>query len=129
MSALTRLSSKLPGDPETNGLDSLHEKIISDPEQVTCALVWIDYPKITIDTETGEKVVTARLRKVEPIGSADKVPAAVIELYQQVQTERLGRVLLPFADVDPRGEVVHTTTSTPVRDGDDDAAAFMRGGP
>ena len=41
MSAKVRLSSKLPGEPEINGLDELSATLAEDPHQIICALVYV----------------------------------------------------------------------------------------
>lgn len=111
MSALVTLSSKLPGDDEINGLDSLASDLAANPDQVICAIVWFDVPKVTRNTEEGTTVPTVRARRVEPIGTVDKVPKAVIDLAVKLQEQRIGREPLPFDQLDSRYEVVHTSTS------------------
>lgn len=105
MSALIALSSKLPGDKEVNGLDSLHDAIVENPNQVVCAFVWLDVPKITVDTEQEDprkaQRPTVRVRKIEPFGAVDKVPAEVIELMTRLAEARLGHVPLPFDELRP----------------------------
>ena len=34
MSALIKLSSKLPGDVETNGLEDLYQQMLADPKKL-----------------------------------------------------------------------------------------------
>ena len=68
MSAKVRLSSKLPGEPEINGLDELSATLAEDPHQIICALVFLDVPKVTIDTETDAEIPTVRIRSIEPLG-------------------------------------------------------------
>ena len=46
MSAKVRLSSKLPGEPEINGLDELSATLAEDPHQIICALVFLDVPDL-----------------------------------------------------------------------------------
>lgn len=125
MSALIKLSPRLPGNEEINGLDSLHESLVDNPHQVICALVWFDVPRVTLDTENDTEVPTVRVRKVEPIGTAEKVEPAVLELYRKTQEERLGREPLPFDQLDGRAEHVYTSEDTGAEDdewdGRDDA--------
>ena len=106
MSAKIALSSKLPGDDEVNGLDSLHQAIVDNPHQVIAALVWLDVPKITTDTEVDDpdkaQRPTVRVRRIEPFGSVDKVPAEVIKLALDLQSARTGRTPLPFDKIDAR---------------------------
>ena len=39
MSATVKLSSRLPGDPEINGLDALRDELLLDPTQIVCAII------------------------------------------------------------------------------------------
>jgi hypothetical protein len=100
VSARIALSSKLPADEETNGLDSLNQSLVDNPHQIIAALVWLDCPKITVDTESGDERPTVRVRRVEPFGTVDKIPAAVVKLALQLQEKRTGRQALPFDRLD-----------------------------
>lgn len=99
MSALIRLSSKLPGDPETNGLDSLHDELVENPDQVVCALTWLVTPKVTRVTATGDEVPTVEVRRIEPIGTIEKTPAAVQALAAELYEARTGTNPLPFEQI------------------------------
>lgn len=98
MSAAIRLSSKLPGDPEINGLDHLAGDL-EDPELIVCALVWVKASKITTTLETGERVPTVEVRRIEPIGPVDQVPAEIVKLAARLYEDRTGRDPLPFDEV------------------------------
>lgn len=130
MSALIALSSKLPGDKEVNGLDSLHDAIVENPNQVVCAFVWLDVPKITVDTEQEDprkaQRPTVRVRKIEPFGAVDKVPAEVIDLMTRLAEARLGHVPLPFDELRPERssiEIVRTTDQLPEDPSDEELEA------
>ena len=99
MSALIRLSSKLPGDPETNGLDSLHEQLVGDPDQVVCVLAWLVVPKVTRVVATGDEVPTVEVRRIEPIGAIDRTPASVQQLAAELYEARTGTNPLPFGQI------------------------------
>lgn len=51
MSAKVRLSSKLPGEPEINGLDELSATLAEDPHQIICALVFLDSLNEKLESE------------------------------------------------------------------------------
>jgi len=109
MSEKIALSSKLPGEPDINGLDALHDAIINDPERVVVAIVWLDCPKITKEigpTGSSERP-TMRVRRIEPIGEPEELPAELVRLVQAAQEQRTGKIPLPIDVVEvPRHEVV-----------------------
>lgn len=115
MSQLIRLSSKLPGDEEVNGLDSLHEMLVDDPSQVVCAITWFVVPKVTRVTATQEEVPTLEIRRVEPIGTIGNTPAEVQRLAADLYEKRTGHNPLPFEAIVGRDELVDVE----ILDGDD----------
>lgn len=96
MSDKVKLSTKLPGDEETNGLDSLAEQLVKDPETIRVAIVWLDVVKVTNETDTHKQIPTVRVRRVEPLGDVDDVSKAIRELVDAAVEERTGRTPLPF---------------------------------
>ena len=105
MSATVRLSSKLPADPETNGLDAFADDL-HDPETPVCVIAWVVPSKITEDLATGARVPTVEVRRIEPIGFPDEVPQAVRDLAAELYEARTGRNPLPFeAVLAPKGDV------------------------
>jgi len=96
MSAVVKLSSKMPGDPETNGIDSLRADLVDEPDEMRIALVWIDVQKVTIDTDTDEHVPTIRLRRIEPLGSIGEVAPVIRDAVQAAVQKRTGRAPIPF---------------------------------
>ena len=100
MSDAVKLSSQLAKDDELNGLDAIAEDLITNPQAVTLALVWLDVAKITTDVDTGTKVPTVRIRRVEPHGVAEQASAAIRKLAEDATGKRTGRVPLPFDIVD-----------------------------
>lgn len=99
MSAVVKLSSKMPGDAETNGLDAQSTALILDPKQLRCAVVWYDTQRVVHDTDSGADVPTIRLRRFEPIGDAGDVPQTVQDAVAVAMEERTGRTPLPFSTV------------------------------
>lgn len=105
MSKTVRLSSKLPGDPEINGLDAFAD-YLHDPDTPICVIAWVVPSKITEDLATGERVPTVEIRRIEPIGTPSHVSQAVQDLAAELYEKRTGRNPLPFADlVAPAGDV------------------------
>jgi hypothetical protein len=100
MSAFVRLSSKLPGDPETNGVDALSDALVKDPARIRYGVVWFDAAKVTEDTDTGDVVPTMRVRRIEPIGEADAVLPEIARVVEDAVRARTGRAPIPFAIVE-----------------------------
>lgn len=100
MSDKIKLSAALPGDEEINGLDSIADDLVAQPQRIRVALVWLDVPRITDNTETGARVPTVRVRRIEPLGTVEEIPDEIRKLAAQIHEERTGRVPLPFDDVE-----------------------------
>lgn len=94
MSAAIRLSSKLPGDPEINGLDGLSTQFTEGT--VYCAIAWIRPTKVTEDLATGDFVPTVEIARIEPVAALGSVPAEIRTLAAALYEERMGRTPLPF---------------------------------
>lgn len=103
MSAVAKLRAKLPGNPDINGLDAIAAELLSSPEKVRCAFVWYDVSQIVEDVATGNHVPTIEVRRFEPIGDADAVPAEIREAVAAMADKRLGKQALPFEQVTPDG--------------------------
>lgn len=100
MSAVVKLSTKLPGDPATNGCDAQRDDLVDNPDELRCAVVWYDTAKVTIDTDTDEHVPTIRLRRIEPIGLVGDVDPGVRAAVEQAVEKRTGRKAIPFSIVE-----------------------------
>jgi hypothetical protein len=96
MSAVVKLSTKLPGDFETNGLDALAQDLLDDPSTLRLAVVWIDVARVVIDTDSGEHVPTVRIRRIEPVGDVGVAIPALRKLVGEAFEGRTGRSPLPF---------------------------------
>lgn len=70
VSAVVKVAGKLPGDLETNGLDDQVDDLVDSPHEIRVALVWYDVSKITDETDSGKRIPTVRVRRIEPLGSA-----------------------------------------------------------
>ena len=120
MSNTIRLSSKLPGDPETNGLDARRDHFIHDGETPIACIAWVVATKVTRDLATGEEVPTVEVRRIEPIGSPSAVPQMIQDLAAELYEKRTGRDPLPFAElISPAGDIGE------LRPIDGDVAEFM----
>ena len=111
MSAAIRLSSKLPGDREINGLDHLARDFTE--VAVVCGIVWLRPTKVTEDLATGDTVPTVEVARIEAIGYIDAVPADVQRLAGQLYEECMGRDPLPF------DQLIAPKHSDPEEDGPD----------
>lgn len=100
MSEQVKLSAKLAKDDEFNGLDQLAVEMINDPHQVRVAVVWFDTVKIVDNTDEETRVPYARIRRFEPIGNVEDVPAELQQLVQGAVEARTGKAPLPFGQVD-----------------------------
>lgn len=105
MSQLIRLSSKLPGDAEINGLDGLHEQLCVDATAVLC-YAWVKPVKVVRDVETEEIVPTVQLARVEPIGRVTSLDQRYVDDAAHLYEKRTGRNPLPIgALLAPKGDV------------------------
>lgn len=90
---MTKLSSTLPGG-DNNGLGSLARALTTDPHKTALIVAVVDCKSITIDTDTGDKVATVRIRRVEPIDPQDTEQAQ--RLLVRGLERRTGAVMLPM---------------------------------
>lgn len=96
MSAYVKLSSKLEGDPEINGLDAYAPELLLNPTGLVVAVVWLDVKDIRKDTDTGAEVPTVRVRRIEPLGPASEQPKTLVKLVADAVQTRTGRTAIPF---------------------------------
>lgn len=98
MSETVRLSSKLAADDDLNGLDAWAKTLRAGTPLI--AVVALDCPRITINTETGDEIPTARVRWIEPLGELHDVPPTVRDAVQAARETRTGRTPIPFLSLD-----------------------------
>ncbi|MDO5677488.1 MAG: hypothetical protein Q4G35_08290 [Propionibacteriaceae bacterium] len=104
MSALVKLSSKLPGDEEINGLDAIADEL--QEETTIVALVWISPREVRRVIATGNRVPIVEIRRIEPLGEPSDLPAELVQLVLDQQAQRTGRTPLPIDQVTvPAGSV------------------------
>jgi len=88
------LAGKLP-DGDRNGLAAIATELIENPEKVHVVIALIDCSKVTTNTDSGDVVPTARIRRVEAI----KDPVDGNRMRQLLRREwerRTGKTVLPF---------------------------------
>lgn len=103
VSKSVKLAGRLPGSTENNGMYSVVDDLLVKPKDRRLALIWYDVPRIVDDVETGDRVPTMRVLRVEPVGEAGEAAQAIQELVMQLAESRLGHTPLPFDQVDPDG--------------------------
>lgn len=116
VSKSVKLAGRLPGSIENNGMYSVESELLGSPKERRVAVIWYDVPFARDDFETGDRIPTMRILRIEPIGDADEASQALQQLVMERAEARLGHTPLPFDQVDPDGVVV----LTPDDDGEDD---------
>lgn len=96
MSATVKLSSKLAGDFEVNGLDQTVTALLDEPKQLRVAVVWYDVKAIVEDVATGEHIPTVQIRRIEPLGNSDVVSEKIRGEVNKAIQERTGRTPIPW---------------------------------
>lgn len=100
MSDTVKLSARLEGNDETNGLDALAGELINDPSQIRVAVIYFDVCKIVDNTDDQTRVPYARIRRFEPLGDVDEISDDLRKLIQKAVEDRTGKAPLPFGQLD-----------------------------
>lgn len=111
---MTKLSSELPGG-DANGLTAIARHLLDHPGDVHVVIGLVDCKRTTEDHDNGERIPTARVRRIEVV-SADDVEVARQIMRRAVET-RTGQTVLPidledelreaFGAIDPHtGEIL-----------------------
>lgn len=91
---MTKLAAKLPtGD--ANGLAAIATEMLDNPEQVHVVIALVDCSKITTDTDSGDVVPTARIRRIEAIKDPND-GRKMRSLLRREWERRTGKTVLPF---------------------------------
>lgn len=88
------MSGKLPAG-DGNGLVAILSELVRDQQQIFVAVCLIDGKKVTIDKDTGEKVPTARVRRIEVILEGEDM-IICRRLMERALSKRTGRETLPY---------------------------------
>lgn len=120
---MPKIKATLPKDYETNGLYELARRAAADPTKLHMAIVVCDCSKIEVDTDTGARDATVRIRRIEEVAPGDLRSAEYL-LSHGIEW-RLGDSLLPF-DIDkemaaifPPGTTIDTETGVITVPGDE----------
>jgi hypothetical protein len=100
MSAVVKLSSKLPGDFEINGLDGIVDELIANPKTVRLAVTTFSVSKLTTDVATGDEVPTIETHSIEVAGTEGEGFEALKAFVLDQRRLRTGREPLPFDTVE-----------------------------
>lgn len=111
---MTNLSAKLPKG-NGNGLADIAGDLVTTPGKLHVVVALIDCSKVTEDIDAGDKIPTARIRRIEVIDGQDKELAQ--RMLRRAMEERTGQTVLPmdleddlraaFGNIDPHtGEIL-----------------------
>ena len=100
---MPRITAKLPKEPERNGLSPLAARLLEDPQRVHLVVGVCDGSEIRIDTDSGQRDVTVRLRRIEEVRPEDAASAE--RLLRRAIEWRPGLQMLPF-DTDVQMETI-----------------------
>lgn len=96
MSAKVKLTAKLPGDSDFNGVDAHIDDLVGNPEKVRVLYVEVDVAKIVDDTDTGTRIPYLRVRRAELVGPKDQVAPHLQRMFEKAVQDRTGREPLPY---------------------------------
>jgi hypothetical protein len=100
VSDFLKLAGSLPADENRNGLDAIAAEVVKDPTTLRAVIVLVDCKDILTKADTGDRIATLRIRRIEPIGAKDA--DAGMRLYRKAFERRTGKNALP---IDLEGEV------------------------
>src|SRR5712692_3225035 len=92
MTAIIKLAGKLPPEADNNGLDTIAAKLLDDPGRFHVVIMVVDCSKIETQTDTGDRIPTARIRAIETVADLGEAWA----MMSRARERRLVRVQLPF---------------------------------
>jgi hypothetical protein len=88
-----KLQGSLP-QGDSNGLVVAAQGLVDDPDSKHVAVVILDCSKITEDVDSGDRVPTVRIRRIELIQGDDG--EVLMRLLHRAFEARTGKVVLPF---------------------------------
>lgn len=91
------MTAKLKGSlPKSNGLDAISDLMVADPHGRHLVIAVVDTAKVTIDTDTDERVPVARIRRIEVVQGDETHMSHAAALLQAAADRRNGQEPLPF---------------------------------
>lgn len=90
---MTKLSSELPGG-DANGLTAIARHLLDNPADVHVVIGLVDCKRTTEDHDNGERVPTARVRRIEVVNAGDLDVAQ--QIMRRAVEERTGQTVLPI---------------------------------
>lgn len=100
--ATVKLKSALPAGT-ANGLTQLADALVHDPQQFHVVIAFVDCAETTVNTDTGEVVPTARIRRIAAVSEQDLRTAR--RLMVRALEENSGQTVLPFDLEDEMNDV------------------------
>ncbi len=88
-----KLNPSLP-DEQANGLPAVYQRLVAGDGAIVAVIALLDTRKLTTDLDDGSIVVTARIRRIEPIPEGDVEHA--IRVLERAYEARTGHVVLPL---------------------------------
>jgi hypothetical protein len=89
-----KLASKLP-DGDRNGLSAIATAMVEHPDKVHVVVALVDCSKLTTNTDTGDVVPTARVRRIEVMRDVED-GRRLRQLLRREWERRTGKTVLPF---------------------------------
>lgn len=80
---------------EANGLGAIARELVENPERVHVVIALVDCSKITTNTDSGDVVPTARIRRIEAIKDLEDGRRMRMLLRREYE-RRTGKTVLPF---------------------------------
>lgn len=107
MSAKVKLSSKLPGKEEWNGLDHYAADIAADPTLMLGCWVVLGHPRTMVNHEAGTSVPVMEVRSIEVVTTDGTTPDVdtIKAVVDAAFFERTGKQPLPIGEAFGGGPV------------------------
>jgi hypothetical protein len=96
MSNKVKLTTKLPGGEEWNGLDHYAQDIKADHTLMLGCWVVFDVPAAEVNYDQGTTTPKLRVRQVEVLTTDGSVPEYLRDQLEQAFSERTGKAMLPL---------------------------------